>query len=77
MSVDHFFFVHSSVDGNFGCSKSWLGYIVLQCTIVNLFLLILVFSGDRARNGPTRSYGGSIFTFKPTSFLFSLLAVPS
>ena len=73
--MDRFFLVDSSADGHFGCSKSWLVEIVLQCRIVSVCLLILVFSGDRARNGPTRSYVSSIFTFKHTSFLFSLLTV--
>ena len=57
-----FFFVHSSVDGLFGCFHVLAIVIERQCTFACLCLSNSVFLGYRPRSGPAGSYSSKMFT---------------
>ena len=71
--IYHIFFIHSFVDGH-------LGYFhilaIVNSAAMNIEMhgsfQIMVFSGYRPKNGVTRSYGSSIFSFLRNLHIFSL-----
>ena len=62
--IYQFFFVHSSVDGLFGCFHVLAIVMLRQCTFACLCLSNSVFLGYRPRSGPAGSYGSKMFTFQ-------------
>ena len=62
--IYHTFFIHSSVDGYFGCFHA---LAIVNSAAMNIGVLvyfqIIVLSGYIPRSGIARSYGNSIFSF--------------
>ena len=62
--MDHFFFIHSSVDGHLGCYHDLAIVNSAEMNIgVHVPFWIMVFSGYMPNSGIAGSHGSSIFSF--------------
>ena len=69
--VYHIFFIHSSVDGHFGCFRVLvIVYRAARHVEVHVLFQTMVFSGYLPRSGITGSYGSSVFHYWRTLHIF-------
>ena len=64
--MDHFFFIHSSVDGHFGCFHvlAIVNSAAMNKRVCLFFQIsVFVFFGYIPRGGIAGSYGSSLFSF--------------